>query len=227
MIFQSSLSLPAVCHYLQEHLEFISPYSRRSVLEEASPVLRFLMHASSLILKAMTKQAGLGLAGVLWAHSNASDPVFRFSISEGQHCVGKRPGSQGATPPRWTPPIPRPGPKKPCFLSLKLLSVLRLPLPAHLRALGEKLGEGLVNEWRLLHQALWHPPWWVGATTLLVVTRPALPRGGARTHWPPWFLQGDPAALHFPWSFAGLIHFPPKLLLYAQHPVIDLIVAYY
>ena len=78
-----------------EHLEFISPYSRRSVLEEASPGLRFLMHASSLILKAMTKQAGLGLAGVLWAHSNASDPVFRFSTSEGQRCVGKRPGSQG------------------------------------------------------------------------------------------------------------------------------------
>lgn len=93
--FQSSLSVPAVCHYLQEHLEFISPYSRRSVLEEASPVLCFLMHASSLILKAMTKQAGLGLAGVLGAHSNASGLVFRFSISEGQHCVGKKPG------PRW------------------------------------------------------------------------------------------------------------------------------
>lgn len=213
MTFQSSLSIPAVCHYLQEHLEFISPYSRRSVLEEASPVLCFLMHASSLILKAMTKQAALGLAGVLWAHSNASGRFSGFQSQKVSTVWGKSPDHVGATPPRCTPPIPQPGPKKPRFLSLKLLSVLRLPLPAHLRALGERLGERLVNEWWLLHQALWHPTWWVGAMSLLVVTQPALPRGGAQTHRPSWFLQGDPAALHFPWSFSGLIPLPPKLML--------------
>ena len=64
-------------------------------MEEASPVLRFLMHASSLTLKAMTKQAGPGLAGVLWAHSNASGLVFRFSSQKVSTVWGKDPDHKG------------------------------------------------------------------------------------------------------------------------------------
>ena len=171
------------------------------------------MHASALILKAMTKGAGRWQAGVLWAHSNASNPVFNLRRSA--RC------GENAHATRWQKlqlelcQIPQPDPEKSLFLSLSwgpfhfqiCFIVLRLCLPPSPWSLGERREKDLLmNDCWLIHQGPWHPPWWAGAR---------ISAGGDATQHCPSILAGWYCRPPFPLKFCWFdILFPPKLLLY-------------